>query len=122
VVLPPYLNRFRRPLLGLYLIVLLTLTLAPLPSAAGGLPDWFDKVVHFGLFTGLSALLAWNLGGRARVPLAVALATLIAALVEIAQGPIPFRSGDELDLFWGAMGALVGAAGAWPILRDSSGR
>ncbi len=102
--------RLRRILLGAYTGGVLVLTLAPLPASAGGLPRWFDKVVHFGLFVGLSLLLYWNLsdGARPRFASVVGWVAVTAGAIELVQSPLAFRSGDVWDLLWGVVGALVG--------------
>ena len=44
----------------------------------------------------------------------IGLSALAAAGIELIQQPLPFRSGDWWDLFWGAVGAGVGwVAGEW---------
>lgn len=100
----------RRVVFALYVTWILTLTLAPLPAGAGRLPDWFDKVVHGGLFLGFAALLYWN-GGTGRWPRGVwviGLSAAFAAAIELAQGPLVFRTGDVWDFVWGVVGAALG--------------
>lgn len=106
-------------MLGLYVVVLLGITLAPLPSTEGfveilpyldRVASILDKFVHAVLFGGLTFLILWNLdsGGRRGVVLqAVGLALAAAALVEILQSPLPYRHGDVLDFAAGGAGAVV---------------
>lgn len=106
-------------MLGLYVVVLLGITLAPLPSTEGfveilpyldRVASILDKFVHAVLFGGLTLLILWNLdsGGRRGVVLqAVGLALAAAALVEILQSPLPYRHGDVLDFAAGGAGAVV---------------
>lgn len=112
--------RLRRILIGAYAGGVLVLTLAPLPAGAGGLPRWFDKVVHFGLFVGLSLLLYWNLsdGARPRFASVVGWVAVTAGAIELVQSPLAFRSGDVWDFAWGAVGAMVGWAAARSIARS----
>ncbi len=114
-------RRFRRPLLFLYSLFVLYLTLAPLPSGAGLAPWWFDKFAHFGIFVGFSALLYLNLSQaiRHQAPRVIGLSALAAAGIELMQQPLPFRSGDWWDLFWGGVGAAVGWMGAEWVERTT---
>lgn len=105
----------RRMLLGVYVIALLLITLAPLP--AGGeyveaIPG-LDKAIHVALFGGLALLLVWNAElwrGKAAVIKAIGLTVAAAALIEVMQAPLPYRSGDVWDFLAGAVGALLGGA------------
>jgi VanZ family protein len=109
---------YHRILLAAYVAALFWLTLAPMPmipasrEVVGVIPA-LDKAIHFVLFGGLALLLFWNLGWNSRFVttlLPVALALTLAALVELVQDPLPYRSGDFLDFAAGAAGALVVAA------------
>jgi len=94
-----------------YTAVVLALTLLPVPESVGGLfPRWFDKVVHFGLFSTLAALLYWDRvwSGRASSVSVVLLTSAMAGLIELAQGPLPRRTGDVWDFVLGVAGAVVG--------------
>jgi len=105
----------RRMLLAIYVMALLVITLAPLP--AGGefvetIPG-LDKAIHVVLFGGLAFLLYWNAGlrrGQAAVIKAIGLTVAAAALIEVMQSPLPYRSGDAWDFLAGAVGALLGGA------------
>ncbi len=103
-------GRYRRGIFAAYLIGLLVITLAPLPSRAFELASGSDKLVHFGLFAGFGVLLYWNMYSSRRPTLmtVVGLTAVVAALIEVFQTPLPFRSGDVWDLVWGVVGALVG--------------
>ena len=103
-------GRYRRGILAAYLIGLLAITLAPLPSRAFELASGSDKLVHFVLFAGFGVLLYWNMYSSRRPTLitVVGLTAVVAALIEVFQTPLPFRSGDVWDLLWGAVGGLVG--------------
>jgi VanZ family protein len=124
--------RHRRLVLGAYIIVLLGVTLAPLPSTKGiieVLPylDRFvrvlDKIVHAVLFGGLALLVIWNLGWSDRrgvVLRAIWLALAGAALVEVLQSPLPYRHGDFLDFAAGGAGAVAVAVVVAVLLRKRS--
>lgn len=100
---------WRGVLFALYVTWVLVLTLAPLPESAGQLPDWFDKVVHWGLFAGFAALLYWNVRAAwARAVIVIGVSAAFAGVIEFVQGPLEFRSGDAWDFGWGAFGAVVG--------------
>ncbi len=108
--------RNRRLVLAIYGALLLGLTLAPSPGAADVLAD-FDKWIHAALFGGLAALLVWCLDTASRLPTAILIAAAAAALVELLQAPIPYRSSDVGDVIAGTTGALVGAAVAFLVFR-----
>lgn len=105
----------RRLILAAYTAGVLALTLLPVPDVVGGLfPRWFDKVVHCALFAVLAALLYWDQLPAAR-PGVLGIAgpaVALAGLVELAQGPLPGRTGDVWDFVFGAAGALVGYGAA----------
>ena len=101
----------RRVWLGVYVVALLVLTLAPVPALARRVAatDHLDKVVHFVLLGGLTVMLYWNLATEGHPPLGrvVGPATAFAALIELLQAPLPYRSMDLWDFVWGAAGAFV---------------
>lgn len=105
-------ERHRRTVLAAYVVVLLALMLAPVPGTPGYLPSNSDKAVHVALFLGLGVLVFWNVprGSRRRFWPVVGIVASLAGLMELAQGLLPYRSGDVLDFVWGAAGALVGAS------------
>ena len=93
---------------------LLVLTLAPLPQAANRLASarGFDKAVHFLLLGCLAALLYWNKRHASpdRGPTLLSVvgpSAALAALIELLQAPLPYRTADFWDFFWGAAGALA---------------
>lgn len=107
--------RSRGWLLAGYLLVILSITLAPVPSDAierVALPG-VDKAVHALLFGGLALLLYWrpvapqHLSGAIASFLQVA---VLAGLIEALQRPLPYRSGDFHDFFAGIAGAIVAIA------------
>jgi VanZ family protein len=124
--------RHRRLILGVYIIVLLGVTLAPLPSTEGFvevLPyldrvvGVLDKIVHAVLFGALVLLLLWNFewnDRRGSILRAVGLALAGAALVEVLQSPLPYRHGDFLDFAAGAVGAVAAAVIAAVLARRRS--
>jgi VanZ family protein len=88
-------------------------------------PDsgWLDLLIssgaHILVFGVLALLLAWALGewpGGLR--LALFLALLYALSDEFHQAFVPGRHPDPLDLFWDAVGALIGL-GFWAWLHRS---
>lgn len=101
----------RRQIVAAYTAAVLALTLLPVPDSAWDLmPSWFDKAAHFGLFATLAGLLYWEALPRGQpVPFAViGPVTALAGLIELAQVPLPERSGDLWDIAWGAAGATAG--------------
>lgn len=111
----------KRTALALYLAALAFLFFAPLPHTAARLASvqGFDKAVHFGLFAGLAVLLHWDLLGNrgSTVVRVVGTSGLVAAVVELLQAPLPYRTADAWDFFWG----LAGAATAYALVRRLSG-
>ncbi len=105
-------DRHRRLILAAYTVGLLTVTLAPLPGPVYP-PTGADKLVHLLLFGGLVVLFYGNFKGARRGAALVASvvgSVSLAALVELLQGLLPYRSEDIWDLVAGAVGALVAAA------------
>jgi len=100
----------RRIVLIAYIGLVLFATLAPLSG------DWYetvstlDKFAHVGLFAGVSFLAVLNVTYRWEAALwAVILTSVLAGLIELAQGALPFRSADWWDLWAGVLGACIGA-------------
>ncbi len=104
----------RRFVLPAYVVGLLLLMFVPVPPMPSYLPGDFDKVVHVGLFLVLAALAyASGLGGRGpAVTLIVVASAGLAAVIEVVQSQLPYRSGDPKDFIAGTLGALVGALAA----------
>lgn len=101
----------RHWILAAYTAVVLALTLLPVPDVATGLlPPWSDKVVHFLLFAALAALVCWDrfAAGRPRPLGVIGPVAVLAGLIELAQGPLPERSGDVWDFVLGSIGAALG--------------
>ncbi|MDH4042980.1 MAG: VanZ family protein [Gemmatimonadota bacterium] len=101
---------FRSAVLVAYVAVMLVALLMPVPSslAPGG---QFDKLVHVALFMGLALLVVWSAGpGRPhRIGVALGTAVALAAVIEVLQAVLPYRSGDIVDFAAGAVGAGIGA-------------
>lgn len=116
--------RTRRTLVMTYGILLLVATLAPLPRDAYEVVSTTgsDKVVHFVLFGGLTGIflvLGWP---TARLPAALAITMIAAALVEVVQSPLAYRTGDIWDFVAGSAGAVVvGVATRWGMRRVGTG-
>lgn len=102
---------YRHLVLACYLAGLLALTLAPLPQAALRLASaqGFDKAVHTALFGGFAGVLYWSRlpGATPGMWWVVGPSAGLAALVELLQAPLPYRTADGWDFFWGAVGALT---------------
>ena len=101
----------RRTLLAGYVAAMLAALLMPVPATPSYLPGAFDKLAHVGLFLGFAVLAAWNArGGRGwRGLVALGSAAAFAAVIEVLQALLPYRSGDPLDLVAGVAGGIVGA-------------
>ncbi len=102
---------YRQVVLGCYVALVLGLTLLPLPQAAYHLASarGLDKVVHVLLFGGFATVLYWYLlpAGRPGMGRVVVPSAAFAALVEVLQAPLSYRTADFWDFFWGAVGALT---------------
>jgi VanZ family protein len=98
-----------RAALAVYVVGLLTATLAPLSIESLQVFRGADKVAHFVLFGGLSALLYWNLApsGRANLLTVPGQTAVVAAIVELLQIAVPGRGLETWDLVWGAAGGLL---------------
>jgi len=103
--------RIDRLLLAIYLVALMGLLMFPMSG-----PDFqllgmeSDKWMHLALFGGLAVLLRWNLAQNSRPLFAsVGAAFVVAAVVELAQGLVAYRSAELWDLIAGGLGAIVGA-------------
>lgn len=110
----------RYAILAAYLAGLLAVTLAPLPGPAFRITSsaGLDKPVHFVLFGTLAALVYAVRGlGKPTAPRVVGAAAVLAALIEIVQGPLPYRSSDVWDFLWGVAGAVAGYVGAAALER-----
>jgi len=92
-----------------YAVFLLIATLAPLPSDAYQVVSTTgsDKVIHFFLFGGLTAVLLVAGWPISRPTTAVMITMIAAALVEVVQSPLAYRTGDVWDFVAGAAGAVV---------------
>lgn len=111
--------------LALYLAGLLAVTLLPLPETAYQMASTqgFDKVVHTGLFGGFAALLYWTLlpSGPPGLRRVVLPSAALAALVELIQAPLAYRTADVWDFFWGMVGSLAAYLLAQVVLRPERG-
>jgi len=101
----------RPAVLGGYVAAMLAALLMPVPATPAYLPGGFDKLVHVGLFLGFALLLAWTAQGlrERRTLVAFGSTAAFAALVEVLQLLLPYRSGDVVDLAAGVAGGLIGA-------------
>jgi VanZ family protein len=114
------LQRRRRQVLTVYVIVLLALTLTPGPSLLTHPPAGLDKVAHFLMFAGLAVLIYWNVPaapGPSPAPMSIIAASALAGLIELLQAAVPNRTEDVRDFIAGVVGALVGAGVASLVAR-----
>ena len=102
-----------------YVTTVLGATLAPLSSDAYDVVSGLDKLVHVGLFGGVAVLLCWNLNSVSlqTARFVLLLTTAFAAVIELVQGRLWYRSGDYWDLLAGALGAVLGICFAWVVVR-----
>ena len=102
-----------------YVATLLGATLAPLSSDAYDVVSGLDKLVHVALFGGVATLLCWNLKSVSPpiVTRVFLLTTAFAAVIELVQGQLVYRSGDLWDLVAGSAGAILGICFAWVVAR-----
>ncbi|NIR46579.1 MAG: hypothetical protein GWN99_19215 [Gemmatimonadetes bacterium] len=118
-------TRRRRLVVAIYLTAVGVVTLAPLPSGAATelLGSGFDKAIHALIIGGLALVLLWR-PEPPRLPAALAVvgaSMAVAALIELAQIPLPYRSGELYDFLAGASGGLV-ATGLYLAMRGGHAR
>jgi VanZ family protein len=107
-------NRYRRPALVAYLLIVAGVTLPPIPDLPYT-PRQFDKLVHVVLFAGLAVVVYWNVAApswRRRALKALGLSAAVAGLTEVLQALLPFRDADLGDFAAGSLGLLLGLAAA----------
>lgn len=110
----------RRQVLAAYVGAILAATLLPVPDLAiEALPKWSDKVVHFVMFAILAGLVYWErlAAGPPRPAFVIGAVAALAALIEVAQGPLPERTGDVGDFVLGVVGAVAGYLLAQAVLE-----
>ena len=108
----------RRTVLIAYLTLVLLATLAPLSGDMYAAFVTLDKLAHVGLFAGVASLAVLNTTYRWEAALwAVILTSVLAALIELVQGALPFRSAEWWDLWAGILGACIGATLAMAVHR-----
>ena len=109
----------RRLVFLAYVLGVLGATLAPLSGEAYAAVSGLDKLVHVGLFGGVAVLLCWNLNSVSitTARFVLLLTTAFAAIIELVQGRLWYRSGDYWDLLAGALGAALGIGFAWIVAR-----
>jgi len=83
-------------------------------AISGGRDDLATTTGHFAAYVLLGFLLGVALGGwsveRDRLILALALAAALGGLIELVQMPLPYRSGQAVDMLVDVAGAAVGLA------------
>lgn len=111
-----------RILLAMYLVALFVLLMLPISGTEVQLRGiGSDKLVHVALFGGLAVLLRWNLSEwRHALLVSIGIACFFAALTEIAQGFVGYRSAEWPDLLAGLIGAVLGATSADRILSSAA--
>lgn len=102
-------DRDRALLLLAYVVALLAATLAPLPRTAYEFTSSLeiDKAVHVVLFGGLVVAILLTVRRRGSAWPAVWASVAGAALVEILQLPLSYRTADVWDFLAGAVGAVA---------------
>ena len=113
--------RIDRLLLAIYLVALMGLLMFPMSG-----PDFqllgmeSDKWMHIALFGGLAVMLRWNLSeSRHALIVSIGAAFVVAAITEVAQGLVAYRSAEFLDLLAGFLGATLGAISVDRILSSA---
>ena len=87
-------------------------TQSAVSAVSGGHDDIATLSGHFAAYALLGLLLGVALGGwespRRGTILAWALASTLGALIELVQGPLPYRDAQVVDMLVNAAGAAVG--------------
>ena len=121
--------RWRGPIGWLCFVSFALLVPADLSSSSSSLSSVdssiaIDKLVHFGLFFGLSRswYLAIRIQGAGRVVWSFLLALCLGAGLETLQTVLAWRSGEVSDALAGALGAVAGIAWSrWRFARGTGG-
>jgi glycopeptide antibiotics resistance protein len=110
---------FRRIVFFAYLVAVLGATLAPLSGGTYAAISGLDKAVHVALFGGVAVLLCWNISSLnpSSASSVVAVTVAFAALIELVQSALWYRSGDLWDLLAGSLGALLGVGFAMIVVN-----
>src|SRR5215216_1722645 len=96
-----------------YVLAMLLAFLLPLPESPVAEANQVDKLVHFGIFLGLTLLFYRD--RHPRPVWAFLVASAFAGAIELVQWGVGYRDGDWLDFAAGAAGA--GVAVLWLLLR-----
>ena len=99
-------------------IALVIASTLPLPIEPPGVPHW-DKWGHLLAYVGLTALGMLVCRTRRGRWLMLGWLLLLGALVEVAQGLLPWRSMEAADLLANAIGVALGGLVALTPLRDA---
>lgn len=109
-----YLKQFSYSIVFMVLVVYLSFFRPPSVPELGRIPH-LDKLVHFGMYFVMSALLWWNarrgyrLPKRAAYVVALIFPILFSGAVELLQAyATDYRGGDWLDFLANSLGALAG--------------
>lgn len=105
-----------RGLLALLLVVITWLALSPVPPST--VDTGWDKLNHLLAFAALAFVCVWALWRQPRQWLLLS-AVLLAygGAIEIAQGLLPPRQPDGLDMLADGVGVLLGLVAAWWVAR-----
>jgi VanZ family protein len=88
-----------------YTLLLIYLSLRPIPPEIGNLFNYQDKLMHLTAYSILSTLYQLSLPKRY---LAITLAVLLGVLLEIAQSFTTYRSFELLDIVANTLGVGLG--------------
>ena len=102
----------RRTVFFAYIALVFASTLAPLSGDMYRAVSGLDKLAHVVLFSGVAFVTYWSqkAAGEPSPLFAAGFAAAMAALIELIQSALPYRSGDIWDFFAGLLGAVLGAA------------
>lgn len=114
-------RRHWRALLAVLLLAITALALVPDPPQAAS-TGW-DKSNHALAFASLAFASVWGVWRQPRQwGLLVAALLAYGGAIEIAQGFLPPRSGDWLDLLADGVGIALGLLAAWPVTAIAARR
>lgn len=103
----------------LYVLAMMLVFLAPVPTMPALGLGRHDKAVHLGVFLGFALL--YHLDRRPSAGRTLLVSFAFAGGIELVQWILPYRSGDWWDFTAGAAGAMVGTALAH-LARHRPGR
>jgi len=100
-------EKFKKPALIVWSILILVLTCVPMPDYAGEKETYYDKIAHIFLFGIFAYLFFYNLSFKnqaKKIVLSFIVAISFSLMIEFFQTFVPGRDANELDFVAGVLG------------------